>query len=91
MEKKNSQRQFLNIRSHVYWFQMDLRPPGRRLKVTARPNNLCGIRSLQHALKTQGLNIGVAPHPLNLGAGLGLVENALPHPPYSPEITPVPL
>jgi len=28
VEKKSSQRQFLDIRSHVYWFQMDLRASG---------------------------------------------------------------
>jgi hypothetical protein len=61
------------------------------VKVTPRPNNLCGSRSLQHALKTQGLNRVVALLHLNLGARLGWVENAMPQPLYPPEITPQPL
>jgi hypothetical protein len=60
-------------------------------KITAWPNNLCGSRSLNHALKTQGLNRVVTLLLLNLGARLGWVANTMPQPLCPPEITPVPL
>jgi len=68
-----------------------LRAERSTTKVTARPNNLCDSRSLQHALKTQGLNRVMALLLLKLGDRLGWVENAIPQLLYPPEITPVPL